>query len=135
MCLQIEGRQHACDVLMARTHDPDLLCFIKRLLALDANERCTVTDVLADPYLASISGQPPTDWWQHGIPMPQPAAAVPASPELLPGRLQPEMGFCEGLQMVPGLQNVVWRPDAPPFCFCETGSTFRCAHVVFDKQL
>lgn len=125
VCLQVEGMQRLWDVLMDRTHDPELLCLVKRLLAWDVNERCTVCEALADPYLAGVDGQAPPDWWEHGVPMPQPAPAVLASAHLLPGSLLPEMGSCEGLHMIPGLHNVTWRPDAPPFCCCETGPIHR----------
>ena len=129
VCLQAEGMQQLWDVLMERTHDPELVCLVKRLLALDANERCSINEALADPYLAGVEGQAPTDWWDHGVPMPQPAAGVPACAQLLPGSLLPEMGSCEGLHMLPGLHHVTWRPDALPFCSCDTGPIHRCVNL------
>lgn len=121
--LQDNNLQPQWDHLLKVTNDSALLTMLQRLLNYDVTNRSTVAEVLHDPNLASVEGSPPDNWW---VPAVQ-DAALETSPTCGPKLpLLPEMGAVEGLQPVPGMGSVYWRPGSASFCVTATGAVHRC---------
>ena len=111
------------EYLLKVTDDPALITMLKRLLNFNVIQRSTAAEVLHDPYFAAVEGSPPDNWWVPAIQ----DAPQELSPTCGPQQpLSPEMGAVEGLQPVPGMGSVYWRPGSAPFCATETGAIHRC---------
>ena len=120
--LQDSNLQPQWDHLLKVTNDPALVAMLQRLLNFDPTKRSTAAEVLHDPYLASVEGSPPDNWWVPAV------QDTPLNSSLMHGLqlpLLPEMGAVEGLQPVPGMGSVYWRPCSASFCVTETGAIHR----------